>query len=145
MPKTVCEDIMHAHDIQAVIDLTAADGVWAMACMRQRKPYVGVVLNERHGSPLTTWLELAVLRAMQDPHDPLYEPSLVACLKQTRADVGEDDHDEAEEPDDNPPAKRRKGAANKPATTHATMYSKVETQGNTTKGRGCDTRDAITQ
>ncbi len=64
MPVAVAEEILHAHDAQAVIDSTAGDGAWALACMRLRKPYTGIVFSQRHAGSLMAWLEWAVLQGM---------------------------------------------------------------------------------
>ena len=80
-PNEVAEEIMHSFDVQAVLDCTASDGSWAMACIRARKPYAGVCFTEAHVTALTRRLELLVFRGMQNESGPLCQPALVEVLK----------------------------------------------------------------
>jgi hypothetical protein len=89
MPSVVAEELIHSHDVQAVIDLTAADGAWAMACIKARKPYVGVVFTPQHAASLTNWLEWRVLQAMRDENDALYAPGLAEALAPTNQEEDE--------------------------------------------------------
>jgi hypothetical protein len=81
MPDSLAEEMIHSHDLQAVVDLTGSDGSWAMACIRARKPYVAVCFTEFHAKALKERLEHLVFQAMQHEKDPLYQPNLVEALK----------------------------------------------------------------
>ena len=90
MPRVVAEELIHSHDAPAVIDLTAADGTWALACIRNRIPYAGVVFTPWHEHALATWLEMQVLASIQDENDPLYEPSFLEALSGASLDKSRD-------------------------------------------------------
>ena len=118
MPGAVAEDLVRSHDAQAVIDLTAGDGAWALTCIRNRIPYTGVVFTIFHGHALKSWLEVQVLQAMQDENDPLYVASFMEALAGGRANgnprasperypVGSAEaQDDGEANDDEPPRKK---------------------------------------
>ena len=44
----VAEGLIAHHGGQAVLDLTAGDGVWAVACLRAQIPYTGIVITRAH-------------------------------------------------------------------------------------------------
>jgi hypothetical protein len=86
MPESLAEELIHSHDLQAIVDLTGSDGSWAMACIRARKPYVAVCFTEFHAKALRERLEHLVFQAMQHEKDPLYQPNLVEVLKSAPTD-----------------------------------------------------------
>jgi hypothetical protein len=86
MPDSLAEELIHSHDLQAVVDLTGSDGSWAMACIRARRPYVAVCFTEFHAKALRERLEHLVFQAMQREKDPLYQPNLVEVLKSATTD-----------------------------------------------------------
>ena len=113
MPLQVAEEMIHCFGAVAVIDLTPGDGAWAMACLRSRIPYTGIVFSKAHEVGLTSWLELQVLAAMQDESDPLYQAGLVSLMKKVKSD----DPEEVTPPPDEPNEKRRKTGAGRKATS----------------------------
>ena len=86
MPMQVAEEMIHCFDAQAVLDLTPGDGAWAMACIRSRIPYTGIVFSKAHEVGLMSWLELQVLSAMQEETDGMYAAALVNAMKKIRSD-----------------------------------------------------------
>lgn len=54
--KLLVEELCHMTCCQGVIDLTCGAGVWALVCMENRIPYLGVVLSAVHLEELRTHL-----------------------------------------------------------------------------------------
>ena len=88
-PRLLVEELMWSHDLQAVIDLTPGDGVWAMAAVRGRKPYVGIVFTQKHAHILQDFLCSLIFKATQESEDPLFEPALVAASTKTQTPKAE--------------------------------------------------------
>jgi len=80
IPLDLAEDLLHTYNLEGVLDLTRGDGVWAFACVKARKPYLGVEFNETHGKMLSDWLATQIFKRMQVEDDPLYQSGLVEIL-----------------------------------------------------------------
>ena len=66
MPELVWQGILFDFKIEAVIDLTPADGLLAMAELHTRIPYTGLVFTRRHADELLHRLQSLVI-AWGDP------------------------------------------------------------------------------
>ena len=75
-PIDLADDMIHSYFGRAVIDFSVAQGVWALASIRRRIPYVGVVGSEMHRNELQKWLVQYLKRALLDKDDPLYDKAL---------------------------------------------------------------------
>lgn len=73
MPVQVAEGLIARCGAPAVLDLTAGDGAWAMACIRKQVPYTGIVFNQAHRIGLMAWLESQVQARMHDDDDSMCE------------------------------------------------------------------------
>lgn len=80
LPGILADEMVHSYDLLSVIDLTASDGSWALACIRAKRPYVGVCFTEFHVKALRERLQHLVLLAMKDETDSLYQPSFADAL-----------------------------------------------------------------
>lgn len=75
-PVNFADDIIHSYFGRAVIDFTPGSGIWALACIRRRVPYVGIVGSDVHRNELQKWLVQQIKRGLVDKDDPLYDKSL---------------------------------------------------------------------
>lgn len=80
IPSVLAEEILHDFGLAGVLDLMPGDGKFAMASIRKRIPYVGLVFNDAHRVYLQQHLEALVFRAMQNETDELYSPGLASFL-----------------------------------------------------------------
>ena len=73
------ENLVHSYNLGGILDLTAASGTLAFACLTHSPPlpYIGITLCDHHSQELTDRLESLVFQAMQDPKcKSLYDPML---------------------------------------------------------------------
>ncbi len=61
MPKLCWQEILFDCKAGAVIDLTPADGMLAMAALRALIPYTGLVFTQRHADELLQRLQSLVI------------------------------------------------------------------------------------
>lgn len=86
-PVKLYEEFLHSFCLKAVIDLTAGDGHFALACLREKKPYVGVVFGECHRDMLYARLVRQVFKEMRKEDSPLYQAALAGVLDPLEAET----------------------------------------------------------
>lgn len=80
-PVKFWEEMVHDYSIKAMVDLTPGDGAKALACLRARIPYVGVVFGDAHRAQLFKHLDISVMKFLQTEGDKLYQPGLAQIIK----------------------------------------------------------------
>ena len=83
------EELLHTLKTPAVFDMTAGDGGLAMACIRERVPYVGIVHNPTHQVHLMNRLQGAVFQSMSTKNDLLHELVFSVALDSADAPKGQ--------------------------------------------------------
>ena len=83
----VAQELGHALQASAIIDLSAGSGAWCMVAIRNRCPYVGICHTECHKDLLTRRLVSLTLEGMVDSNDDLYDVAYTNELQQARASV----------------------------------------------------------
>lgn len=73
-------EIMHRFEAKAVWDLTCLDGVLAMTCIMESRPYVGIAQTEAHKNLLLPYLARAVFHEYQKEGSPLYRPDVAGLM-----------------------------------------------------------------
>ena len=71
----------HNYNLEGWIDLTASDGILAMQCIRDDKPYLGICYTDAQREGLNKFLLSQIWTAFQDPEDSLHQPGLRALLE----------------------------------------------------------------
>ena len=66
LPFELAEEVVHSYGCEALIDLTPADGKWALTAIKKRKPYCGVCFTIEHRQFLLARLRHLVFLSMQD-------------------------------------------------------------------------------
>jgi len=79
LPELYAE-ILHRTGAKAVIDLTASDGVLALACLAAGTPYLGICHNAQHIVALLRRIQSQVFGQLSDESKPFYNGSLAALL-----------------------------------------------------------------
>ena len=74
------QEILFDFKVGAVIDLTPADGLLAMAALHARSPYTGLVFTRRHADELLHRLQSFVIAGATQEGDTWYDPHLVESL-----------------------------------------------------------------
>jgi hypothetical protein len=74
-------EILYDFQVGAVIDLTAGDGVVAMASLRVGCPYVGVTLTDTHATELRKHVHNTAFQAAATEGDDMYDADLVLALR----------------------------------------------------------------
>lgn len=77
--KLYCE-LMHRVSSQAVIDLTATDGQFALSAIKAGVPYLGVCQTAPHAEGMAKWLTSSVFRLFLQEGSPLHKPSLAEVV-----------------------------------------------------------------
>ena len=85
MTPELYEEILHRAGARAVIDLTASDGVLAVACLSKGVPYFGICHNSSHVAALTMRLQSKVFSMLADEGLPFFNGALAELLT---ADLG---------------------------------------------------------
>ena len=83
LPPEFYEELVHSYEGSGIIDLTCTDVVAPLACVKLRKPYWGLCHTQEHRDALQEALVNAIFRAMQNPSDKLYEPTLLDALPES--------------------------------------------------------------
>lgn len=73
-------ELMHRVGCQAVIDLTATDGQFALSAIKASVPYLGVCQTAQHAEALAKWLTSSVFRLFLQEGSPLHKPSLAEVV-----------------------------------------------------------------
>jgi hypothetical protein len=74
------EDMYDAYHAKTVINLTSAGLNAAVAAIRMKIPYIGIVWTEAHSDFYQAALIQRVFTSMQEENNPLYEPELATLL-----------------------------------------------------------------
>ncbi len=63
---TLCSELLHSYNIKCVLDMTPADGTFAIEALRHRPgvPYIGMCFSEAHQTQLQERLEAIVFGYM---------------------------------------------------------------------------------
>ena len=77
-PEDLYVEILNSFALKALIDLTAGPGCAAMACIKERKPYLGCCMTDKHAA----WLEQRIVMQIFD--GMLAEDSKLHCLELTK-------------------------------------------------------------
>ena len=67
----LCEELLHSQALDCIVDLLAADGNMAKACILHGKPYVGVCSNQIHLDKLMERLTEMIVKEINDPQSKL--------------------------------------------------------------------------
>ncbi len=84
MPELLWREILFDFGVGAVIDLTPADGLLAMAARHARIPYTGLVFTRRHTDELLHRLQSLVIAGATREGDTWYDPHLVESLNTSK-------------------------------------------------------------
>lgn len=126
LPYLMWEDLAMTMGWCAVVDLTASDGMLALACVKNGLPYCGVTFTPRHTELLQARLTKLVTEACCTEGDPLYDASFAKALL-----GGGNKRGHAHDSSDDDGAKKPKGKAKAKASNT-----------NTEDGKGKDPKDA---
>jgi hypothetical protein len=74
------EDLFDWHKAKVIINLTSVDVNAAMAAVRAKLSYVGIVWTDAHKEMFLAEMLQRVFSSFQDESSPLYEPELVQIL-----------------------------------------------------------------
>jgi hypothetical protein len=77
------EDFVTAWDMKSVVDLTAGEGALALACLRAKRPYVGLCITRKHAEDLMTRLTDLVLNLSLQHGTVFYSATVVNVLTKT--------------------------------------------------------------
>ena len=142
------DEILHSYNMGGVIDLTAAGGSLAAACLMRDPPvpYVGVTLSAAHSAGLHDRLESVVFKAMQDSKcTGLYEPLLAELISTCNKgdEAGDPDVGSTEDGPKKGIRKKPKGAG-KPKSDSEDLIAKLkELQAKTGGKNASETKDVI--
>ena len=81
LPRLFWEDVIHAYDVKAVLDLTAGPATCAEAALNLRVPYYGLCQTFQHLATIKKHLTKRMWEYMKDPENPHYEQGLTESLK----------------------------------------------------------------
>ena len=102
------EELIHSFSVRVVLDLTCLDGLFPVASILTKTPYIGVVFSEEHRQAMHSYLVNTVFAEMQSEGSPIYQAGLVEILKPS------DDDDGTEKPESS--AKKGQGRKRKSTT-----------------------------
>ena len=74
------DEILHRTGAKAVIDLTASDGVLALACLAAGTPYIGICHNALHATAMKRRLQSQVFQKLSDVSMPFFNDALAELL-----------------------------------------------------------------
>ena len=81
LPHTFYSEILGAIPLVGVLDLCPGDGALALAAYKRGICYTGLCFSDAHKQQLHAHLERSIFQAMSDADDMIYEPRLVASLR----------------------------------------------------------------
>jgi hypothetical protein len=87
MPNSFYQELIHSFCGKGVVHLTCGNGEFALACIEQRVPYVGMCFTEAHVQTLSEYLTNRVFEAMQHEGHPLYQATMVVQLGSLPSDA----------------------------------------------------------
>ena len=77
MPTPFYQEIVHKFDVRVMLDATASCEHAAVACLRSKAAYIGVVWTDFHRDALLCQIQKRVWEEYQDSASPLYQPALL--------------------------------------------------------------------
>ena len=80
VPVKLARDYIHCYPCKRVIDLTAGDGSFILACVKQRVPVLAVAFSEAHRELLKHFAVQQLFCDAQLSDDPLHDPALTAAI-----------------------------------------------------------------
>ena len=111
---TFYEELLSALNVKAVLDATASDASLAIACLRLKVAYAGVVWTETHRNLLDARILKQLFLEYRTESSPLYQPLLCKLMKEAEQ-AAKEDKDETkgdESPKvEEPPKKKAKSKA----------------------------------
>ena len=81
VPTEVYEELIHSFGLVGIWHLTACDPVLPLACIKNKKTYLGFGYTDAHVTALREEIVNRVFQAMQDVADPLYEKDLAELVQ----------------------------------------------------------------
>ena len=81
LPQTFYNEILGAIPLAGVVDLCPGDGALALAAYKRGICYTGLCFSDAHKHQLQAHIERSIFQAMSDVNDLIYEPRLVASLR----------------------------------------------------------------
>ena len=85
MPQLFWHAFLFDFKVGAVIDLTPADGLLAMAASHTRIPSTGLVFTPKHADELLQRLQSSLIARATREGDPWYDPHLVEAITKPKA------------------------------------------------------------
>ena len=83
-PSLLYDEILHSYRLDAIIDLSCGDGQLALTCARNRTPYFGFALTEKHATLLRDHLIEEILKGMVNEADPMFDPQLASIAQSAK-------------------------------------------------------------
>jgi len=81
LPQTFYSELLGAIPLVGVLDLCPGDGALALAAYKRGICYTGLCFSDAHKQQLQAHIERSIFQAMSDVNDLIYEPRLVASLR----------------------------------------------------------------
>jgi hypothetical protein len=81
LPQTFYSELLGAIPLAGVLDLCPGDGALALAAYKRGICYTGLCFSDTHKQQLQAHIERSIFQAMSDVNDLIYEPRLVASLR----------------------------------------------------------------
>ena len=81
LPQTFYSELLGAIPLVGVLDLCPGDGALALAAYKRGICYTGLCFSDAHTHQLQAHIEWSIFQAMSDVNDLIYEPRLVASLR----------------------------------------------------------------
>ena len=81
LPHTFYSELLAAIPLVGVLDLCPGDGALALAAYKRGICYTGLCFSDAHKQQLRAHLEHSIFQAMSNADDMIYEPRLVASLR----------------------------------------------------------------
>jgi len=81
LPQTFYSELLGAIPLVGVLDFCPGDGALALAAYKRGICYTGLCFSDAHKQQLQAHVERSIFQAMSDVNDLIYEPRLVASLR----------------------------------------------------------------
>ena len=79
-PLALYEEILHSFQVAAVVDATASDATFALACLKSRTPYVGITITPEHSRHLRARILQCLWQEFQQEGSEVYQVGLRGSL-----------------------------------------------------------------
>ena len=91
---TFYEELVLSLNVKAILDATASDASLAIACLRLKVAYAGVVWTETHRNLLDARIMKELFLEYRTESSPLYQPLLCKLMTEAETAAKKDDKDE---------------------------------------------------